>query len=84
MGESMKLKLMGWSATVGLTALAMLGQGNSAQAAYPTNGTDASNGKAAIANPLAAQRTAQTADHRNDFSSPPPPPPPPAIGGVRG
>jgi hypothetical protein len=92
MDNSLKSKLTGWSATVGLVALSLLGNTSGpADAAVPAP---------QIANPPAAQgeqgvigsATGATgsATYRIAGSPPPPPPPPsrtrspPAVGAVRG
>lgn len=87
MDGSLKSKLTGWSATVGLAALSLLGNaggaaltGNNSTQAMPQNevasGTNAS-GLAIAPTDAATYQVAQ--------SSPPPPPPrPPAVGATRG
>jgi hypothetical protein len=88
MDNRMKSKITGWGATVGLAALALLGNaGGAAQATVAT--TDE-----AAANRLTVQDTSATgtaitaADgvaYQVAQASPPPPPPrPPAVGAVRG
>jgi hypothetical protein len=85
MENHLKSKLTGWSATVGLAALAMLGNvggvgqtgSNSAEAA--TNNAVARDSNAVGSVVPAADATSYQVAQRS-----PPPPPPPAVGAVRG
>src|SRR5947209_4397149 len=85
--DTIKMKVMGWSASVGLTALSLLGQGPAS--AEP--GVASDEGNSNVTNRLAAHSARADRSIELSQSSPPPPPwfsppppPPPAIGGVRG
>jgi hypothetical protein len=89
--ETLKAKLMGWSATVGLTALALLGHTSQSQAVQTGVSSNPGDRDTTVTKPLAAQswknaEEVQVAGNSWLPSPPPPPPPPspPAVGGVRG
>lgn len=87
MDNSLKSKVMGWGATVGLAALALLGNaGGNAQAAV-TASDDTVADKTASTSPSATGSTMTASDgstYQVAWGPPPPPPPPPAVGAVRG
>ncbi len=82
MENGLKGKLTGWGATVGLAALALVGNVGVGQSASNseavTNGSNASS-----SNAVGSAAVQADAAYRVSQSSPPPPPPP-AVGAVRG
>jgi hypothetical protein len=84
MENSLKSKLTGWSATVGLAALAMLGSvGGGAQARDNSAESATKTATASDTNAVGTVGAAADATYQVAQSSPPPPPPP-AVGAVRG
>jgi hypothetical protein len=86
MDGGLKSKLTGWSATVGLAALSLLGNAggvgateNSSTQAMPQNEITSGTNTATSAAVPADKGTFEVAQSRS-----PPPPPPPAVGAVRG
>lgn len=82
MDNGSKSKLAGWSATVGLAALALLGNVGEGQTGNNSAGVTT---KSAPANDSSAVVTGPNESYQISQSSPPRPPPrPPAVGAVRG
>lgn len=80
MNDALKTKLMGWSASVGLVALGLLGHSTQSQAALPGASNTSGQG-GSQQGPLAS---GQGTEPMQMAQWSPPPPPPPAVGGVRG
>lgn len=80
MNDALKTKLMGWSASVGLVALGLLGHSTQSQAALPGASNTPGQG-GSQQGPLAS---GQATEPMQMAQWSPPPPPPPAVGGVRG
>jgi hypothetical protein len=84
MNDALKTKLMGWSASVGLVALGLLGHSTQSQAALP-GAANAPGQGGSQQGPLASGQTTNDPLQVAQSSPPPPPPlPPAAVGGVRG
>lgn len=85
MDNSLKSKVTGWGATVGLAALALLGNvGGNAQAAVTASDETVADKTASSTPGVAAATTSSGGPTYLVAGSPPPPPPPPAVGAVRG
>lgn len=81
MNDALKAKLVGWSASVGLVALGLLGHSTQSQAALP-GATNAPGQSGSQQGPLASGQDTSESMQMAQWS--PPPPPPPAVAGVRG
>jgi hypothetical protein len=85
MDNSLKSKVTGWGATVGLAALALLGNvGGNAQAAVTASDETVADKTASSAPSAAITTTASDGSTYQIAGGPPPPPPPPAVGATRG
>ena len=81
MNDALKAKLVGWSASVGLVALGLLGHSTQSQAALP-GATNVPGPAGAQQGPLASGQN--TNEPMQMVQSSPPPPHPTSVAGVRG
>lgn len=83
MENGLKSKLTGWSATVGLAALSLLGGVGAHQTGNKTIEAVANSATARDLNTINSAAAPSDSTYQVAQSSPPPPPPP-AVGAVRG